>query len=289
MRAVLSGTRTVIVATFLLAWSAVAAGVRAEDVQPIVRADQAFTEAVTHGDKAAAAEWIDEQFEFTNSEGQTLNKEETLDQLSAITTTGPGATDVRSYNYREVGDVFGVHKQTRFLRIWVKRAAGWRVFNYIETSMGTRVPLSTRRGDCDNPCRTIPYTPTTAVDKAILDAWKHAKNDEWHPNSADWALRVSDEFLIINTGTTRTKPERVAILAKQQAAGEQGPPGDPIRQIRMFDFGDNAAIMLSLHDPYAGGRPYYNVRLWILRDNLWQLAVSQQTTISSAAPVPPAH
>ena len=57
----------------------------------------------------------------------------------------------------------------------------------------------------------------------------------------------------------------------------------------MFDFGDKAAVMLSLHDSYGGGKPYYNVRLWILRDNLWQLAVSQQTTIASAAPVPPIH
>lgn len=59
--------------------------------------------------------------------------------------------------------------------------------------------------------------------------------------------------------------------------------------IRMFDFGDKAAVMLSLHDPYGGGKPYYNVRLWILRDNLWQLAASQQTTIASAVPVPPIH
>jgi hypothetical protein len=42
-------------------------------------------------------------------------------------------------------------------------------------------------------------------------------------------------------------------------------------------------------DPYRGGKPCYNVRLWILRDNLWQRAVNQQTTIASAAPVPAVH
>jgi hypothetical protein len=125
------------------------------------------------------------------------------------------------------------------------------------------------------------------MDKAIFVAWQHAKMDEWHPNSADWALRTSDEFSFINNGADRSKAERVAILAKQQAAGESGPPGDPIHDIRMYDIGKNAALMRSIHDPYRGGKPYYNIRVWILRDGLWQLAASQQTTIQSATPVPP--
>jgi hypothetical protein len=69
------------------------------------------------------------------------------------------------------------------------------------------------------------------------------------------------------------------MLAKQQEAGESGPPGDPIHDIRMFDFGNDAAIMLSHHTPHLGGKPYYNVRLWVLRDGRWQLVASQQTTI----------
>ncbi|MFZ3217335.1 MAG: nuclear transport factor 2 family protein [Candidatus Acidiferrales bacterium] len=258
----------------------------AEDSQAVTKVDQAFTRAVTEGNRKAAAAFIDDQFEFTTAEGKTLDKSQTLDQLSLITTADPGVTDVRTFNYGEVGDVFGIHEDTRFLRVWVKRTAGWRIFNYIETPIAARAPLPPGGGDCINPCKTIPYTPTTEMDKAILDAWQHAKNDEWHPNSADWALRVSDEFLIINARTARPKSERVAILAKQQAAGTPGPPGDPIHDIRMFDFGDRAAVMLSRHTPYHGGKPYYNVRVWILRGGRWQLAVSQQTTIQSAAPVP---
>ena len=64
------------------------------------------------------------------------------------------------------------------------------------------------------------------------------------------------------------------MLAKQQEAGESGPPGDPIHDIRMFDFGNDAAIMLSHHTPHLGGKPYYNVRLWVLRDGRWQLVAS---------------
>ncbi len=98
--------------------------------------------------------------------------------------------------------------------------------------------------------------------------------------------RVADEFVIINDHTARTKGERVVLLAKQQEKGEAGAPGDPIRNIRIFDFGANGAVMLSEHTPYHGGKPYYNVRVWVLRDGHWQLGVSQQTTVESAASVP---
>jgi hypothetical protein len=44
--------------------------------------------------------------------------------------------------------------------------------------------------------------------------------------------------------------------------------------------------MISNHFPYRGGKPYYNVRVWVLRDNRWQLGLSQQSTIQNAAPLP---
>jgi hypothetical protein len=43
--------------------------------------------------------------------------------------------------------------------------------------------------------------------------------------------------------------------------------------------------MTSQHTPYRGGKPYSNVRVWVLRDGRWQLALSQQVTIQSAAPL----
>lgn len=44
--------------------------------------------------------------------------------------------------------------------------------------------------------------------------------------------------------------------------------------------------MISQHSLYRGGNPYYNVRIWVFRDDRWQLALSQQTTIQAAAPLP---
>jgi hypothetical protein len=91
--------------------------------------------------------------------------------------------------------------------------------------------------------------------------------------------------LLINARAERPKAMRVELIAKQEANHEIGPPGDPVQSMRMFDFGRNAAVMLSVHTPYHGGKPYYNVRVWVLRDRRWQLSVSQQTIEQAASPV----
>ena len=77
------------------------------------------------------------------------------------------------------------------------------------------------------------------------------------------------------------RPERIVIAGKQREAGI-GAPGDPIIAMEMHDFGDNAAVMISQHFPYRGGKPYRNVRVWVLRDGRWQLVISLQSTIQSA-------
>jgi hypothetical protein len=91
--------------------------------------------------------------------------------------------------------------------------------------------------------------------------------------------------LIINNPTIRTRPERIVIARKQQEAGI-GAPGDPIIAMEIHDFGDNAAVMISQHFPSRGGKPYRNVRIWVLRDCRSQLTISQQAAIRSANPFP---
>lgn len=260
---------------------------KADDSQAIIQTDEAFLKTVQGGDAKTVGRLLDDKLEWTDTAGQTRTKEGTLKEVKAFVAAHSGDTsEVKAFNYGTVGYVLGVQGRNRFLRIWVKRAGGWRLFNDLATAIPAEAPPFPHfTGDCVNPCKTLPYTPTTGMDKAILVAWQKAKNDEWHPNPDDWALWVADEFLIINR-TARGKVERVGIIAKQKEAGEAGPPGDPIVSMRMFDFGDHAAVMLSRHNPYRGGKPYYNVRVWINRDSRWQLAVSQQTVIQAEAVAP---
>jgi len=259
--------------------------------QGALQADHSLLYALGKADKTATGKLLDADFVWTDTDGKSLKKAEVLDSLPSFATDNQGDENVQTHFYGQVETVLGTHHNARFLRIWVKRPAGWREFVELDTPISTMtapasVEAAAGQGDCENPCRTVPYKPTTAMDKAILADWQKTKMEEWHPDAVDWPMHIADEFLIINNTTIRNKPERVAIAQKQQAAGV-GAPGDPITAMEIHDFGDNAAVMISHHVPHRGGRPYYNVRVWTLRDARWQLAVSQQSTIQSAAAVPP--
>ena len=124
----------------------------------IVKADHSFTEAVDKDDASAVAAILDQQFEWTNTEGATSTKDEALKNLAALKGNGEAATNTRAFNYGEVGFVDGIRGHERFLRVWVKRLEGWRLFNYLETPMKPKTGLPKGGGPCDNParrCRTL--------------------------------------------------------------------------------------------------------------------------------------
>jgi ketosteroid isomerase-like protein len=259
--------------------------------QEAVQADHALLSALAKSDKAAVGKLLDADFVWTDGDGKSMKKAEVLDGLAAYATDNQGEDDVQTHFYTLLETVLGSHHGARFLRVWVKRPAGWREFLELDTPISTQngqrggIETGAGQGDCENPCRTLPYTPKTAMDKAIVADWQKTKVEEWHPDAVDWPMHIADEFLIINNNGMRNKAERVAIAQKAQAAGA-GTPGDPITAMEIYDFGDNAAVMISHHVPHRGGKPYYNVRVWTLRDGRWQLAVSQQSTIQAAAAVP---
>jgi len=262
---------------------------RADDQQAAKDADLALMGALAKGDRQAAAALLDQNFSWTASDGVTRDKARTLDQLAALAANNRSESEVQTHFYGQLMTVRGAHNNLRFLRAWARRGDGWKAFVLFETPVAPRtgpasVEAAAGAGDCDNPCRTVPYTPQTAMDKAILAAWQATKMIEWKPDAEAWAHYIADEFMIINNTTIRNKPERVAIARKHQETGV-GTPGDPILAMEIHDFGDNAAVMISQHVPYRGGKPYRNIRIWVLRDGRWQLAISQQATMQAAPPV----
>jgi hypothetical protein len=266
--------------------------VAADDQQVALQSDRALADVIAKTDAKAAAALLDDGFAWTDVTGKTQNKAQALQNLSALTASTQGDTEVQMHAYGELATVRGSRPGARFLHVWVKRPDGWKAFLVLDTPIATAaaagpasVEAAAGQGDCDNPCRTVPYVPKTKMDEAILAAWQKTKMIEWKPDAAAWATFIADEFMIINNTTVRNKTERVAIAKKQQDAGV-GAPGDPVTAMDIHDFGDNAAVMVSQHFPYRGGKPYTNVRVWVLRDGRWQLALSQQTAIQSAAPMP---
>lgn len=262
----------------------------ADEEQAVLQSDHALAEALQSANKSAVNAFLDESFEWTDTEGRSRKKPDVLMDLAAFATDNQGDTEVKAHYYGQLAIIFGFHNHARFAHIWVKRAAGWRAFIYLDTpipkqnsSANPALTSSGIVGDCENPCRTLPYTPNTPADKAVLAEWQKTKLDEWHPDAEDWATHLAEEFLIINSNSERNKAERVVIARKQQEAGV-GVPGDPVVSMSLSDFGD-AVVMISQHVPYRGGKPYYNARVFVNRNGHWLLAWSQQTTIQTAPAV----
>jgi hypothetical protein len=253
-------------------------------------ADKVFIAGLDKRDRRAIQPLLDRHFIWVDSEGRTHGRRETLNSFASLAAADAGDSDGESHFYGRMFTVRGSHDDARFLRVLVKRHHGWKVIALIETPLAAgSEPASVERsagaGDCDNPCRTVPYVPKTQMDRDILAAWQKTKMLEWKPDAAQWASFIADEFMIINNTTARNKEERLAIARRQQDTGV-GTPGDPVTSMRIFDVGTQSAMMISQHTPYRGGKPYTNVRVWVQRDNRWQLALSQQTEMQSAAPSP---
>ena len=257
------------------------------DDKTAAQADQAFIAALNKGEKKPIELLLDTNFQWTDADGRTRDKEQALENLSSLAADNQGDADVKTHAYDQLVLIFGRHGKLWFSRTWVKRPEGWTLLVDLDTPMvteSTETPAARPNGpvgDCINPCKNVPFKPETADDKAVLAEWQKTKVDEWHPDADDWASHVSEDFLIISGRSMRNKEERVALAKKQQAAGI-GSPGAPILTMSMSDFG-NAVVMISRHIPYQGGKPYYNFRIFVNEDGHWPIAWSQQTTIQADA------
>jgi Domain of unknown function (DUF4440) len=251
-------------------------------------ADEVFLAALARGDGKAVETLLLPDFSWITTDGEQLSKSAATANPPTTATDGTKETDVQHYFYGRLATIRGSHNGIRFLRVLTENDGQWRLFAAIDTRVipaeRASVEAQAGIGDCNNPCRTVPYTPTSAMDKEILASWQQTKMVEWKPNAAVWLRYIADEFMIINNNTIRTRSEREAIAKRQEETGI-GTPGDPILSMSISDFGGNAAVMFSKHFPVRGGKPYNNIRVWVKRDDRWQLTISQQSETKSAAPI----
>jgi len=265
----------------------------ADDEMVLFRADRSLAQAIGKADKTAVGALLDADFEWTDVNGKTWTRAQVLQNIANFKIESEADW---THSYAHVGVVLNIHHSPRFAHIWVKRPTGWRAFVYLDTPIpvapATPAPMHhyDENSVCNNPCKTVPYKPTTAADRAIITTWLKAKIAEWHPDPDVWTIPTGDEFLIINDlprlkDGIAMKAERVAQLVKAKEQGGVGVPGDPVTSMRMSDFGGDGVVIVSHHVPRNGGKPYYNIRVWVYRDGRWQIVVSQQTTIKDAPPV----
>jgi hypothetical protein len=248
--------------------------------------DREWVTALDTNDTAATTALLDAEFEWTNALGKTLSRGESIEAMAALAADVRGETDVVSYPYGHVTAVTSARAGARTMRVWLLRPEGWRLFAVIGTALTTgTTPFAAAgggtSGDCENPCRVMPYTPTTENEKTIAGIFQQLKMDEWHPNPENWAPYVLDDVYYVTATAQLSKADRVARLAKAKETGAPSVPGDPVVSMRILDLGDSA-VMTARHNPYRGGKPYSSVRVWALKDGRWQLANTQQTVIADA-------
>jgi hypothetical protein len=258
-----------------------AASVWGED-SGMAQTDRTFVRAVAKADRAALDTLLDADFTWTDFEGKTATKAQVLAELPKIAITNEQGAERKEYSYGEIGDVQVNLGRAHALRVWVKRAAGWKTIVYQEV-MSLEAPPSFAPGagkDCENPCKTVAYTPVNDTERQVIAAYSKLETAAMAHNSAVFATMVGDEFIAASSNSNKLydKRGRLEDFAHSRMGGVAP---TPLTSARLFDFSD-AVLMRSEHRPDRG-RPLHVTRVWVKRAGSWVETLSFQTSVKAAS------
>jgi len=245
----------------------------------LLKADQSFTQGSATTTKAELDGLLDPNFTWINSNGKRLSRAGVLDSFPRAANSDVPA-EMRSYG--NVAVVRADRDRLHVLRVWVKSASGWRVALYqevLQVEKSEPAPgADSSSGDCENPCKFIPFQPETQSEKEAIASWQGVMR-AMAANDADaYAPLIADEFTATDTHHDHpyTKTDRLAQIHKQKLAGARSSPPQ-LLSAQMFDFGDTVMMIAREKRPRAKG--YYNTRMWVHRDGRWQMLFSFNTRI----------
>ena len=233
---------------------------------------------------------LDPNCTWTDSSGNTRNKAEIMQDFRSgeglPTEAGTGTSDgkiilssISAHVYGQIGLVQTHSENLYVLRVWVKRGAGWQLLIYQAVSIGAPPSADAAKGECENPCSTVPFQPQTEDEREVIGAYQAVERAVTAHNSAAWAAHIADEFFAVTSNSDRPldKATRMAGLDNQKVAGIAP---FPLVSAHMFEFGD-AMVMTSRQQP-EHGLPLHVTRVWFKRKGTWLEAYSYQTTIQAA-------
>ena len=256
---------------------------------PVTAADKAVFAALSKGDKAAANKWLDQDFNWIDSEGVLYYKEDAFRAgLKPLIAMSDGVKVIEhKYGAKLVwiqwneGNKYSAH-------FWVKRPSGWKLLHATEIAAvpkrDFKTVAPTYEIPCNNPCKAVPYKPISEGEKAALAEWQDQESGQ-----ARWEVRVADDQdqRVVSTygGMSPSKADRIAGMNKRKAANPNAPKvgAAPALWIRTWDFGD-AVVMVSIQPTY-GDKAYWSSR--VLAKNaagLWQMMESYHNYVE-ASPV----
>ena len=130
--------------------------------------------------------------------GRVFDKARTLSALPKPPLGDEAGLTPTWHDHGEVATVAVERDKVFVLRIWVKRAAGWRLITYHEVSQNlAAAPHGPGRKEWDNPCYTLPYEPRNADERDCLSSWQRLEIAVMQHEPEIWAQHVADEFMVV--------------------------------------------------------------------------------------------
>lgn len=261
----------------------VIATARAQNIDPAVQgADRAFIQGLSKSDRAALAGLLDASFTWTDVNGRSQTAAEIARNLPKPAIADEAQAKIEYHAYGAFASVQVHSRRLHTLRIWIKRPAGWRALVYQEVQLRDSPPPpaagSAPGAECVNPCKSVPYQPRTANERAVITAFSALETSVMANDAARWGSMIGEEFAALSSNSDKLldKKTRMAELAQSSMAGLVPLP---LVNARMTEMGD-AIVMESQHQP-VGGKPLHATRLWVKRGR-WMEVASYQTTIQAA-------
>jgi ketosteroid isomerase-like protein len=239
--------------------------------------DREFVLAVFRNDRTAVGRLLDDDFTWTDAQGRTLTKAQTLENLPAL-----ALGDENQVNEKEQANrLIAIHRAERgnvyVLRVWVKRPKGWRALVYQEVSQQKAPPANESSAqDCENPCKTVPFTPKDDDERGVIKAYQQVERAVMAHDSAAWGAVIADDFFAVTSNSDHPLDKKMRMVGLDQQK-QGGIAAFPLVSARMFKFGETM-IMTSLQQP-TQDKPLHVTRVWNKQQGKWLETLSYQTTI----------
>lgn len=264
----------------------------------VLVAAKALQAAISRGDTAATDKLLSRDFTFIDAAGQVHSRRSVLASLKA----SPRGTSARINvgDYGRIAVVTGSYKSAQAgerndlyaVDVWIKEPDGWKTLIHHNNVLArpdapaahaesAPRPPEAPPPRCENPLEVVPYKPKSQAERDIIAAFQSLEHAVTRNDPDDWDPHVADEFVVTRTRQHPTdKAGRMEFMAAQRTINAETFVAE-VSMLKFWVAGD-AAVMRADHVMPGNRRPPYRAtRIWVKRDDRWQMALSQQTTIQS--------
>ena len=247
----------------------------------VILADKALMKAFDKNDKAMLDKYLDKDFSWVDPDGIMVERDDAL-ALGMKPVVGDGSgVQVRE---NKIGDqVVWLHVTdgNKYVgRLWVKRAAGWKLLHNTEIVTRPQKEQITVRSTypipCINPCQKVPFKPRDKMQAAVLTDWQHQISSR-----EQFLTHVDDDQSMVTTYGGETLPKKIRMAGPAEPNAGPAVGSSPVLWMRMWTFAPDTVVMLACQPGY-GQKAYWSSRVFHYQHGFWQMMESYHNTIQAA-------